>query len=210
MNAGYGSCIDFRKRRERRLARGRCGRRRFSDCRRPRSYPAPPPLFCCIFVVNHSPWPCATSSGPLHTTAHPSPCHPPARPVASHVLAVLCLRTAPCFTSNTEYTPFSKAYTPVVFSFFLQVAIPDNNFDLWLDLVLSKLVDWKNKMDELHTASKSKWQNEVFVVQIWDHTGFPLSYSLFPYFHVKVNIYYGFVDILHIHYYLHCQRFKIH
>lgn len=33
-------------------------------------------LFCCIFVVNHSPWPCATSSGPLHTTAHPSPCHP--------------------------------------------------------------------------------------------------------------------------------------
>lgn len=52
-----------------------------------RRVPAPTPLhrlFCCIFVVNHSPWPCATSSGPLHTTAHPSPCHPPALPVATH------------------------------------------------------------------------------------------------------------------------------
>lgn len=41
MTAGNGSCIDFRNRRERRLARGRCGRRRFSDWRcGPRTNPA--------------------------------------------------------------------------------------------------------------------------------------------------------------------------
>ncbi|KAL4715205.1 hypothetical protein ACJJTC_012252 [Scirpophaga incertulas] len=26
-----------------------------TDAPRPRTHPAPPPLFCCIFVVNHSP-----------------------------------------------------------------------------------------------------------------------------------------------------------
>lgn len=57
---------------------------------RPAHAPRRHRLFCCIFVVNHSPWPCATSSGPLHTTAHPSPCRPPAGPrsAASHVLVL--------------------------------------------------------------------------------------------------------------------------
>lgn len=75
LNASCGSCIDFRVGRERRLSRAAVadGVAALTERRR---VPAPAQrrhrLFCCIFVVNHSPWPCATSSGPLHTTAHPS------------------------------------------------------------------------------------------------------------------------------------------
>lgn len=69
------SCIDFRLRS--RAAPNTQPIRAASLLWLPRNLPALAPLrqrlFCCIFVVNHSPWPCATSSGPLHTTEHPSP-----------------------------------------------------------------------------------------------------------------------------------------
>ena len=107
LNAGYGSCIDFRVCRERHRARGRCGRRRCSDWRAasplvPRIATVCFAVFSLLIILLD-----LVRRRVVHCTRLRTP-RPATRPrcLSRRIARALVLRTAPCNVTSQTTRPF--------------------------------------------------------------------------------------------------------